>query len=210
LCINDDWFELKNVFAIGSSFEGFEKAKPPFVLFYGGILAPDRGLLACATAVSQEPDWEFHLYGQGSMVDLLKNANYPNVFVHEPIPHEDLMRNAKSSDLFLAKYDPVYSNNKFTASNKLFEAAQLGIPLLSNNGTSLGDTVIALDLGWSVEYDDIQQIRTTLNEVSKRSDSQNLVFVARSLSYFDSQIDLRLEESARIENRLKTLLGEIS
>ena len=208
--MNENWFELKNVFAIGSAIKDFQKTKPPFVLFYGGILAPDRGLLACATAISLEPDWEFHLYGQGATLELLKSANYPNVFVHEPIPHEELMQNAKNSDLFLAMYDPVYGNNKFTASNKLFEAAQLGIPLLTNNGTSLGETITSLDLGWSVEYDDIQQIRTTLSEVSKMSDFQKLTFASNSLSYFDSQIDLRLDELGRIESRLKALLGDIN
>ena len=206
----DEWFEMKNVFPIESSYKGLQKIKPPFVLFYGGILAPDRGLLACATAISQEPDWEFHLYGQGFALDLLKDANYPNVFVHQPLPHEELMRKANSSDLFLAMYDPSFSNNKSTASNKLFEAAQLGIPLLSNNGTSLGETVIAFDLGWTVEYDNIQQIRTTLREVSKLSDLQNIAFTSRSFSYFNSQLVLCLDELTRIENRLNALLGEMN
>lgn len=202
----DDWFEMKNVFPFDLSHEDLEKIKPPFVLFYGGILAPDRGLVACATAVSQRSDWEFHLYGQGTLSEILKNFNYPNVFVHEPIPHEKLMRNAKSSDLFLAMYDPSYSNNKHTASNKLFEAAQLGIPLLSNIDTSLGETVRELELGWSVEYGNIQQIIATLIEVTEKSDSQNLASATKSLAYFNSQVDLRLDELARIENRLKTLL----
>lgn len=208
--VNQDWSELKNVFAIGSSFGRIKKTEPPFVLFYGGILAPDRGLVACATAVSQRSDWEFHLYGQGSLSELLKNFNYSNVFVHEPIPHEELMRNAKSSDLFLAMYDPSYSNNKHTASNKLFEATQLGTPLLSNFDTSLGDIVSALDLGWSVEYDNIQQIIATLIEVTEKSDFQNLASATKSLAYFNSQVNLRLDELARIENRLNTLLGEIN
>lgn len=208
--MNDDWFELKNVFPIEFSNKVIQKTKPPFVLFYGGILAPDRGLLACAIAVSQSPDWVFHLYGQGSEFDLLKNTNHPNVFVHEPIPHKELMQYAKNADLFLAMYDPVYSNNKFTASNKLFEAVQLGIPLLSNTGTSLGETIISLDLGWSVEYGNIQQIRTTLSEVSKMSDYENLAFASKSLSYFNGQIGLRFDELGRVENRLRTLLGEIN
>jgi hypothetical protein len=105
-------------------------------------------------------------------------------------------------------YNPLYFNNKFTASNKLFEAAQLGVPLLSNNGTSLGETITSVELGWSVEYGNVQQIRTTLIEVSKMSDLQKSAFTSKSLSYFNSQFDLRLEELAKIENRLNALLGE--
>jgi len=160
----DDWFELLNVFKVDVSDEISQETRSPLVLFYGGILSPDRGLLACAAAVSQEPDWEFHLYGQGSTSEQLKNSSYPNVFVHEPIPHNELMRIAANSDLFLAMYDPKQSNNKFTASNKLFEAAQLGIPLMTSKNTQLGQIVKDNHLGWIVEYDDPIDISSALTE----------------------------------------------
>ncbi len=201
--MRDDWFELKNVFEIDSHTEIFQETKPPFVLFYGGILAPDRGLLACATAISQDLDWEFHLYGQGSMSELLKNSAYPNVFLHEPIPHEELMRIASNSDLFLAMYDPLWSHNKFTASNKLFEAAQLGAPLLTSKDTQLGQIVQNNHLGWVVEYDDLMGISSALAECKKMSHEKKLE-KHNILKGFSTKYFLERQETA---NRILELIA---
>jgi glycosyltransferase involved in cell wall biosynthesis len=179
----DDWFELKNAFGLDLNLKKFQKKKPPFLLFYGGILSPDRGLLACAAAVSQELDWEFHLYGQGSISDLLANGKYQNIFMHEPVTHEELMQIAKTADLFLAMYDPSRSNNKFTASNKLFEAAQLGVPLLTSSNTQLGGIVEDHDLGWTIKYGDTKEISTVLSEY-KNMDRKKKLKAQRNLQNF--------------------------
>jgi glycosyltransferase involved in cell wall biosynthesis len=180
----DEWFELKNAFGLDLNLKKFQKKKePPFLLFYGGILSFDRGLLACAAAVSQEPDWEFHLYGQGSISDLLVNGKYRNVFMHEPVAHQELMRIAESADLILAMYDPSRSNNQFTASNKLFEAAQLGVPLLTSSNTQLGEVIEAHDLGWTIKYGDIKEISTILSEC-KNMDRKKKLKARRKLQDF--------------------------
>ena len=194
----DDWFELKNVFNINSHLKTFKEVEPPYILFYGGILSLDRGLLACASAISQELDWEFHLYGQGSISDLLANGRYKNVFMHEPVPHEELMRIAKSADLFLAMYDPFRSNNQFTASNKLFEAAQLGIPLLTSRDTQLGDVVEDHGLGWTIKYGDIKKISTILAEY-RNIDREKKLEIQKNLQNFFAK---ELLEKQEVTNRL--------
>ncbi len=189
----DDWFELKNAFGLGLNLKEFQQDRPPFVLFYGGILSPDRGLVACAAAVSQEPDWEFHLYGQGSISNLFANGKYRNVFIHEPVVHEELMRIAKSADLFLAMYDPSRSNNQFTASNKLFEAAQLGVPLLTSSNTQLGDVVKDYDLGWTVKYGDTKEISSILSEC-KKMDRKKKLKAQRNLQDFFTKEQLEKQK----------------
>lgn len=204
----DNWFELKNIFKIDSKPIAIERSRPPFILFYGGILAADRGLLACAAAISEEPDWELQIYGQGPKLELLSNGAFRNVFVHEPIPHEELMQVARNSDLYLAMYDPSHINNQFTASNKLFEAAQLGIPLLSSKGTDIGQTISKLDLGWSVDYDNIKQIRFVLDQVRNNSESRRKDFSSKLREYFNSQIELRRNEFLRMQDKVRILLEE--
>ena len=196
----DDWFELKNAFGLDLNLKKFQKKKkkPPFVLFYGGIISADRGLLACAAAVSQEPDWEFHLYGQGSISDLLVNGMYRNVFMHEPVVHEELMRIAKSADLFLAMYDPSRPNNQFTASNKLFEAAQLGVPLLTSSNTQLGDVVEDHDLGWTIKHGDTKEISAILSEC-KKMDRIKKLKAQRNLQDFFTKEQL---ENQKVLHRL--------
>lgn len=188
----DDWLELKNAFMFKSELKTSEEEKPPFILFYGGILAADRGLLSCAAAVSHHPDWELHIYGQGSTLDLLINHHYRNVFLHKPVPHEQLMQLAKKSDLLLAMYDPSRSNNRFTASNKLFEAAQLGRPLLTSRNTHLGEIVEGHGLGWAIEYDNVTEISRILAEYRnlehvKKTDIQENLENFSAREYLDKQ-----------------------
>lgn len=198
-----DWFELKNAFGLDLNLKKYQKKTPPFILFYGGILSPDRGLLACAAAVSQESDWEFHLYGQGAISDLLVNGRYRNVFMHEPVTHEELMRIAKNADLFLAMYDPSRSNNRFTASNKLFEAAQLGVPLLTSRNTQLGDVVDNHNLGWSVKHEDTKEISAVLSEC-KKMDRKKKLQAQRNLHDFFIKEQL---EKQRVLHRLSRNLA---
>jgi glycosyltransferase involved in cell wall biosynthesis len=94
--------------------------------------------------------------------------------MHEPVVHEELMRIAKNADLFLAMYDPSRSNNQFTASNKLFEAAQLGVPLLTSRNTQLGDVVDDHNLGWTVKHEVTKEISAVLSECKKMDRKKKL------------------------------------
>jgi glycosyltransferase involved in cell wall biosynthesis len=76
------------------------------------------------------------------------------------------MGRAFGSDLYLALYDPSKFHNKFTASNKLFEAAQLGIPILASMNTEIGDIVEAFDLGFVIEYGSFDSLAMALREIA--------------------------------------------
>ena len=204
--LRESWFEIKNLFPIGAPTTS-SKSDFPLVLFYGGILSEDRGLLACADAISKEKDWEFHLYGQGDLSKTLTSKNFANVFVHQPVTHDELMSLASGSHLFLAMYDPSLSHNVFTASNKLFEAAQLGSPILTNNGTSIGFFTVQAKLGWTVTYNDTEEIRQVLREVSKASLSTQKTLTNNLLSFYSSQKIEKDAELDRISIRIKALLG---
>jgi glycosyltransferase involved in cell wall biosynthesis len=205
--LHGTWFELKNLFPIKAPISS-AKRDSPLILFYGGILSMDRGLLACAEAISREQGWEFHLYGQGELSKTLISKDFKNVFVHQPVPHVELMSIASGSHLFLAMYDPLFSHNKFTASNKLFEAAQLGLPILTNGGTNIGFLALKENLGWSVTYNDTEEIRQVLREVSKIPASASQALKSNLLSFYKSQKienDLELD---RLWNRINALLGD--
>ena len=51
-----------------------------------------------------------------------------------------------------AFYDPTIPNNRRTSSNKLHQATSLGIPLVTNAGTDLAETIRTNNLGWVIEY----------------------------------------------------------
>ncbi len=204
--LRETWFEFKNLFPIEAPVNVARKDSP-LILFYGGILSFDRGLLACAEAVSKEQGWEFHLYGQGKISKTLGSRNFTNVIIHQPIPHEELMSIASRSHLFLAMYDPLLPHNKFTASNKLFEAAQLGSPILTNHGTTIGSTTGAANLGWTVTYNDVEEIRQVLREVSKVNINNRNTFSRNLRLFYDSQKSENDAELDRIWIRVNSLLG---
>jgi glycosyltransferase involved in cell wall biosynthesis len=200
------WFEIKNLFPIEVPTTS-SNSNSPLVLFYGGVLSIDRGLLACAEAISKEQDWELHVYGQGELFETLTCRNFRRVFIHQSVPHDELMTLASKSHLFLAMYDPSLAHNKLTASNKLFEAAQLGLPILTNDGTSVGYFTVNANLGWSVTYNDVEEIRRVLREFSKTSQVTRKNLEMNLRSFYTSQKIENDTELDRIRIRLKALLG---
>lgn len=204
--LSGSWFEIKNLFPIGVSTTS-SKNDPPLVLFYGGLLSNDRGLLACAEAISKEKDWELHVYGQGELFETLTSSSFCRVFINQSVPHDKLMTLASKSHLYLAMYDPSLTHNKLTASNKLFEAAQLGIPILTNKGTSIGFFTTEENLGWSVTYNDVEEIRRVLRNVAKTSQVARKSLEMNLRSFYISQKIENDRELDRIRIRVKTLLG---
>jgi glycosyltransferase involved in cell wall biosynthesis len=177
------------------------------VRFSYSSLSLDRGLIACAEAISEERNWEFHLYGQGELSKTLISESFRNVFVHQSIPHEELMTIASRSNLFLLMYDPSFEHNKFTASNKLFEAAQLGLPILTNDGTSVGSLTVQANLGWSITYNDAAEIRRVLWEVGKISLVSRDTLKANLYAFYKSQKTLNDAEMDKIRVKVRALLG---
>jgi glycosyltransferase involved in cell wall biosynthesis len=204
----DAWHEIKNIYPLNLPSTAIPKAARPLVLFYGGILSIDRGLMACAEAISQEPEWEFHLYGQGLIFSALNSRNFPNVFVHSPVPHDHLMQLAGKSNLYLATYDPGRAHNRSTASNKLFEAAQLGVPLLTSKGTELGLEIESFNLGWSVAFNNISDIRSVLQSFTTNTTNFDGVLRENLNLYYKSHLEKSKLETIKIKSRIKYLLGE--
>jgi glycosyltransferase involved in cell wall biosynthesis len=204
----ETWYEIKNIYPVSIPSTTTKKTAPPLVILYGGILSIDRGLVACAEAISQEPDWEFHLYGQGLMSSVLNARNFHNVFVYAPVPHDQLIQLASESSLYLATYDPARAHNRATASNKLFEAAQLGVPLLTSKGTEIGREAESFNLGWSVTYNSISEIRAVLKEFSVNSTAIGDTLSGNLNSYYESNLEESRLEVSKVKSRIKYLLGD--
>jgi hypothetical protein len=202
------WHEVKNLFPIHSPATS-TKSDEPLTLFYGGVLGFDRGLLACAEAISLEEEWEFHLYGQGALSDTLTSKNFSNVYVHPPVLHDELMTIASNSHLFLAMYDPLLAHNKYTASNKLFEAAQLGLPILTNNGTNIGYLTVQANLGWSIAYNDTGEIIRVLKEFAQTTQGTRETLKKNQFAFYTTQKIENDAELDRLKIRVKELLGGV-
>lgn len=161
---SENWREIKNLFEIDPFVISSGPDREKQMIFYGGVLAPDRGLKAVAIVVKSLQNWKLEIFGQGKEFANLTVFDSSCVTLHGPIAHRDLMYRAQRASLYLALYDPRFFHNRKTASNKLFEAAQLEIPLLASKNTELGEIVQKFHLGWVVEFGSIKEISQVLKD----------------------------------------------
>jgi len=196
------WTEIKNLFEFVNSETVDQLDSNSLQLFYGGVLSKDRGLIALSSAVMALPEWEFRIFGQGPELTRLQSLNDSRIMTKGLLDHKLLMKEAQKADLFAALYDPNFIHNKDTASNKLFEAAQLGIPLLASKNTFLGEVVEKYQLGWTVHYGDIQEIIDTLTNFGKMGPEEKAEIKRNLLNYFVDQLCIKRDS-------LNRLLGEV-
>lgn len=201
-----EWIEIKNLFQIENSENLVQSSSNSLKLFYGGVLSSDRGLIALSSAVTALPEWEFQIFGQGPELVRLQSLNNSRIMTKGLLDHKSLMKEAQGSDLYAALYDPKFNHNKNTASNKLFEAAQLGIPLLASRNTYLGELVGKHRLGWTVHYDDIQGIMGALNSYKKMELREKSEIKKNLQDYFNDQLIAKRESLNKLFGEIKRAL----
>jgi len=200
--LRESWIEIKNLFPVGLSTNKRRDSQNTFQVFYGGILNRDRGLFECLTVIQKKSGWRIDVFGQGPERNELEKVSGENIGIHNQLPHAELMQRAQTADLYLAQYDPSSRNNRLTASNKLFEAAQLGIPLLTSKRTYLGDIVQKFNLGWAVTYGDIDEIEGALDEFASMSKIQRVELIDKLETFFQDEIKEQNANILLLENRI--------
>jgi glycosyltransferase involved in cell wall biosynthesis len=201
-----EWTEIKNLFEIVNSETKLQKSSSKLQLFYGGVLSPDRGLMALSSAVIALPQWEFQIFGQGPELLRLQSFSHLRIINNGLLEHQQLMKEAGKADLYAALYDPRFNHNKQTASNKLFEAAQLGIPLLASKDTYLGEIVESNKLGWTVHYADIQEIIDVLANFGSMGYEEKAEIKRNLNEYFVKQLFIKQETLNRLLCEVKRAL----
>jgi glycosyltransferase involved in cell wall biosynthesis len=186
------WVQLENVF----NFEipkGIRKFDT-YTLLYAGVLHGDRGLIEACQVVSAKSEWNFSICGYGPLSNELEtiSSNSKNINVRGFTPHEKLMKLAARCHLYLAFYDPHEFQNVHTASNKLFEAASIRIPILTSKGTDLASLVSRYGLGWSIEYGDSEEFMKVLTDLESWTSKQRATFIKGCEEYLKEH-DLRNE-----------------
>jgi len=154
-------------------------------VFYGGGLHRDRGIPALIDAVKTIPAVELVVAGDGPLAEWIARASREsdNVIFLGRIPHEELMKYTRASDVIPCFYDPRVPNNKLASPNKLFEAMALGKYVLTNSGQRVADYVRKHDIGSVVEYDNPTEIASQLRQLISNPDRLANV-AARSPSIF--------------------------
>lgn len=123
------------------SLQFFFSTDEPTVV-YAGVVTKSRKIQELASAVaSLAPKFKLLIVGKGDAVDSIKeiaDAN-PEMKIHftGPVPYKSLGAILSKCDIGFVYYPNNTLNNRFCASNKVYEYASVGLPMISNENPTI-------------------------------------------------------------------------
>ena len=136
------------------------------IFLYVGGLVKGRGL-ALIVDVFKRSDLKSSLVflGYGELSDDLKKIadEHPNIYVHDAVPHEQVVPVAKSADVGLCLIQNVSLSDYYCLPNKLFEYCFAEIPVLASDFPDILETVEKYNLGKCCELN-TQSIYESIKE----------------------------------------------
>ena len=139
---------------------------PHFTLFYGGMIAKDRGLmdlLAACEATGARLIVAGHGPDETELLPHLETS--PACLYLGTIPYDEVLRQTAACHAIAALYDPRVPNNRYAAPNKVFEAMMLAKPVLVSDGIAIADLVRRVGCGLVVPYGDREALRSALERL---------------------------------------------
>lgn len=178
-----------------------------FVVFYGGMIAKDRGLkdlVAACEAVGAK----FLVAGHGpDEADLLPFVETsPACLYLGTIPYEEVLQHTAASHVVAALYDPGVPNNRLAAPNKVFEAMMLRKPVIVSDDIAPADLVREVGCGLVVRYGDQAALRAALERLML-SPAECEAMGARGRAAFEARYNWKAME-ARLLTAYRGLLRE--
>ncbi len=183
-----------------------KKPAPDFTVFYGGMIAKDRGLLDLLAAC-EDTGAKLIVAGHGpDEAELLPHLeSSPASLYLDTIPYEEVLRYTASSDAVAALYDPRIPNNQYASPNKVFEAMMFSKPVLVSEGTAIAELVRSIGSGLVVPYGDRAALRAALERLML-SPTEEQAMGARGRKAFESEYNWKVMER-RLLDAYASLLG---
>ena len=135
-----------------------------FTIFYGGLIAKDRGLNELIEAIKNNPDIDLVIAGMGPDEDFFLPlfSKTANVEFIGWINYDRYINLTLNADLLFAFYDPIIPNNLLASSNKLFEAMMCKKPIIVNEETSMSYIVFKENCGAIVPYKKTEKLKSVI------------------------------------------------
>lgn len=137
-----------------------------FRVFYGGMIARDRGLidlLAACEATGARLLVAGHGPDEAKLLDDIESS--PVAAYLGTVSYEEVLRQTAAADAIAALYDPSVTNNRFAAPNKLFEAMMLSKPVIVSDDTLAARIVREEACGIVVKYGDREGLKEALESI---------------------------------------------
>lgn len=123
---------------------------------YFGVLQPDRGLIELLKCLEHEPRINLTVAGFGKLSEQFKLIKSPQLKYLGKLDYQRGVEIIAESDVSYVVYNPASEHNRNTASGKFVDSVISGTPCIVAEGTNLADYVRDFNLGWTVEYGNIE------------------------------------------------------
>ena len=132
-----------------------------FSVFYGGGLSKENGILVIVNAMMGIQYAKLILAGDGPLRHVIERISKKkdNIKYLGLVSQREVLENLAYADATFVFYEPTNINKVYSASNKLFEAMMVGVPVIVNEETKPSKMVKEYDCGVVVPYGDIQTLR---------------------------------------------------
>jgi len=143
-----------------------EKTGTEFLVFYGGMIARDRGLTDLVSA-AEDSGARLLVAGHGpdEATLLPRIESSPAARFLGNVPYEEVLDWTAMADAVVALYDPAIPGNRLASPNKLFEAMMFGKPVIVSDGTRMAEIVRTQGCGLIVTYGDRKALQSALERL---------------------------------------------
>lgn len=136
---------------------------------YVGILGGGRGLDNMLEFFAENKQYRLDIAGFGELSDLVvKYADRcDNIVYHGKVSYSDSLKIMHDSDLIFAMYYKINRNHIFAAPNKYYEGLFLGRPIVTTEGTSIGNKTEKYHTGFVIG-EDVDSIKKLFSSIDKK------------------------------------------
>jgi glycosyltransferase involved in cell wall biosynthesis len=125
---------------------------------YFGVLQPDRGLFELLKCLERDSRVKLTIAGFGNLSDEIKSIGTQQLSYLGKLEYEEGIEIIATSDVSYVMYNPTFVHNRNAASGKFLDSVIAGTPCVVADGTILADYTREFNLGWVVEYGNVDAL----------------------------------------------------
>jgi glycosyltransferase involved in cell wall biosynthesis len=170
------------------------------IYLYLGMLGRGRGIDLALKVFSDSQNKNaiiFMGYGEKEKIIKSYSVKHNNIFLHPPVPHDEVVGLASSADFGYCMLENVSLSDYFCLPNKMFEYAFSGLPVIASNFPDISVAVDEFNLGVVAELNE-----KSINEGITKLASGKLNNEYLNQDLFPLSWEFQAEKVAKIFNEL--------
>lgn len=168
-----------------TDFEPLRKSDRTRLLFVGSVTI-EKGLRVLIRVAKDRPDIDVIVHGratQTAALEILQGVTPPNFQFKGPLARERVYQELASADALLLPTN--WPSEGYPG--VILEAASVGTPSITSRSRGPAELVRQLGAGWSIDFDDTQQLSEALHELLRYKRSTARADLIRAARSFDSE-----------------------